>query len=209
MENLNPEDSFFVEATGNNYDYASINRTNDATNSTALLLLIEGYREAAFKLLSELTQNHNSNWLKIDSFIYPALYVYRHYLELILKDTIRYYRLLKGEISAEQTGFVNQHSLLELWKELKHYLENTIGHEADSALNRDIVENLLLEFDSKDKGSFTFRYPFNATKLSTALVTGSLDSFSIDLINLENTCRKVSIYFEGINWRVAAMLDKK
>jgi hypothetical protein len=209
MENLDAKDSFFVEATGNNYDYASINRTNDATNSTALLLLVEGYREASFKLLSELTQNHNNDWSKIDSFIYPALYVYRHYLELILKDTLRYYRLLKGEISAEQTGFANQHSLLELWKELKDHLENTIGHEADSILNRDIVEKLLTEFDSKDRRSFAFRYPFNATKLFTAPATISLSSFSIDLINLENICKKLSNYFEGINWRVAAMLDEK
>jgi hypothetical protein len=209
MESLDAKDSFFVEATGNNHNYASINRTNDATNSTALLLLIEGYREAAFKLLSELTQNHNNDWSKIDSFIYPALYVYRHYLELILKDTLRYYRLLKDEISADQTGFVNQHSLLELWKELKHYLENTVGHEVDSALNRNIAEKLLTEFDNKDKGSFAFRYPFNATKLFTAPATTSLNSFSVDLINLKNTCKKLSNYFEGINWRVAAMLDEK
>ena len=64
-------------------------------NLTGLLLLVEGYRESSFLLLNELTNNHENNWLKIDSFIYPALYLYRHYLEIILKDTLRYYRLLR------------------------------------------------------------------------------------------------------------------
>lgn len=201
--------SFFKAATGGSYTYATIDQSNDKTNFTGLLLLVEGYRDASFLLLNELTKNHNNDWLKIDSLIYPALYLYRHHLEIILKDTLRYYRLLRSEISYEQTGFENRHSLFDLWKLLRPYLDETYSQESDGSQTRDIVEKLLTEFDAKDKKSSAFRYPFDSNGNFKGSVKTSLPNFSIDLPNLEDVCRKLSRYFEGVNIHVAHMLDEK
>ena len=95
MEHPDINDTVFLEADGVGHNYASINRGKGIRNESGMFFIIEGYREASFYLLDELIKNHNQDWLKIDSIIYPVLFSFRHYLEVVMKDTLRYHRMIK------------------------------------------------------------------------------------------------------------------
>lgn len=208
MESPKLQDRLFIESTGLNYDYASINRRKGTRNELALFYLIEGYREASFVLIEELLNNHNQDWLKIDSFIYPVIFNFRHYLEIIIKDTLRYYRLINNEVLNDQIGFKNTHSLKTLWSELKPYLEQTYSAEVNLKDDLLAVEQLIDEIEEKDKGSFSFRYPYEGSKKIETPVQFTLPSMTIEIENLKLVMKKLSNFFEGINHHAAVILDQ-
>lgn len=208
MEIPNLKDKLFLESSGLDYDYASINRSYGSRNELALFYLIEGYRESAFLLLEELLNNHNKNWLKIDSFIYPVIFNFRHYLEIIIKDTLRYHRLINNEVFDDQIGFKNTHSLKKLWDELRPYLQQTFSTEANFKEDLLAVEQLIEEIEEKDNGSFSFRYPYEGSKKIDSSVQFMLPSMTIELENLKLVMTKLSNYFEGINHHAASILDQ-
>lgn len=209
METPNISDKLFKD--GNNstsYSYASINRSKGHLNEVGLFYIIEGYREATNLLIEKVVESENNDWLKIDSLIFPLLFNFRHYLEIIIKDTIRYYRLYNNEIFSDETGFVKEHSLTKLWSELNPYLKSTYENEEKNEADLNAVKNLLTEFDTIDKGSFSFRYSFEGKKKPNAEIVYSVAPMTIDLDNLQESIKKMQIFFEGVNGHIAALLDE-
>ncbi|MBS1641596.1 MAG: hypothetical protein JSR11_03875 [Bacteroidetes bacterium] len=208
MDTPNISDKLFLEVdTSTSYSYASINRSKGHLNELGLFYIIEGYREATNLLLEKIGEPEK-DWLKVDSLIYPLLFNFRHYLEVIIKDTLRYYRLYKREIFSNETGFVKEHSLTKLWQELEPYLKECYSHVDKIETDLKAVENLLIEFDSVDKGSYTFRYSFEGSKKNNTDIVYSIGSLTINLENIHNTIRKMQNFFEGINLHIAALLDE-
>jgi len=207
MEQPNINDRLFVEADGTEHNYASINRSKGIRNEKGMFFIIEGYREASFHLLNELINNHKDDWLKIDSFIYPILFTFRHYLEVIIKDTTRYHRMIRREVYSDQVGFKNDHSLSKLWNELRPYLEATYRDSEDLEDKLTAIEKLLAEFDDKDKGSYSFRYPFESSRSIDADIQFALPHISLDLKNLQMIFQKLSYYFDSINEHALIILD--
>lgn len=76
------------------------------------VVMPEAYINTALWLL-DLIKLSNNNIVK-DGYIYPALYCFRHYLELIMKDSIHYFKLNRGEILSDELGYERNHYLLEL-----------------------------------------------------------------------------------------------
>lgn len=208
MEHPNINDKFFLEAEGVGYDYASLNRQRGIRNESGLFFIIEGYRDAAYYLLDELLNNHKGDWLKIDSLIYPLLFSYRHYLEIVMKDTLRYHRLIKQETFFDQVGFKNEHSLIKIWTELKPYLEHIYVNAENLNEKFSAVEKLLNEIDEKDKGSYSFRYPFDSSRNLDTPIQFSLPHIAIDLGNLKAVFQKLSYYFDSINEHAKVLLDE-
>jgi len=208
MDRANINDKLFLDgdkSTG--YSYTSINCVKGHLNENGLFFIIEGYRETTNLLLEKLVDNKPEDWLKIDSLIFPLLFNFRHYLEIIIKDTIRYYRLYNKEIFSNEIGFLKEHSLTELWKVLSPYLKSNYENEVSMDTDSKAIENLLIEFDSIDKGSFSFRYPFNSNSKINGEIVFSVGAMTIDLNNLASTIKKMISYFEGINWHIAEILD--
>ncbi len=197
---------FLDDDSPTSYSKASINHSKGHLNELGLFYIIEGYREATNLLLAKIIEA-DKEWLKIDSLIYPLLFIFRHYLEVIIKDTIRYYRLYKKEVFSNETGFVNEHSLLKLWQQLQPYLKETYANVDTTETDLKAVENLLIEFDTVDKGSFAFRYSFEGSKKPNANIVYSIGTLTIDLENIHNTIIKMQNYFEGVNWHIAARLE--
>jgi hypothetical protein len=209
METPNISDMLFKDGDNSTgYSYASINRSKGHLNEVGLFYIIEGYREATNLLLDKVVESENNDWLKIDSLIFPMLFNFRHYLEVIIKDTIRYYKLYNQEIFSDETGFVKEHSLTKLWGELRPYLKSTYENVETNETDLQAVENLLTEFDTIDKGSFSFRYSFEGKKKPNAEIVYSVAPMTIDLENIQTTIKKMQNYFEGINWHIAALLDE-
>ncbi len=119
------EDKLFITNDGCNYEYSLINRRQGINNEHSQFLIIEGYRKASKELLESLLADEDIDWLKLDSKIYPILFLFRHYLEIIIKDTLRYYNILNDMIASDEVGFVKEHSLMTLWKSLKPFLERS------------------------------------------------------------------------------------
>lgn len=207
-------DKLFISGEGLNYDYASINQTRGILNHHSEFLIVEGYKTATVDLLNSLIQDDKIDWLKIDSKIYPIMFVFRHYLEMSMKSTLRFYNMLNDKTTYEQVGYIKEHSLEKLWKDLRPYLEKTFENYQEDLRSESIstltaVEALLAEFDSLDKNSFGFRYAFAGVKKPEEDVKFSLPSFTIDLNNLRQVILKCINFFDGINMQVEAMLDEK
>lgn len=210
----NKSDRLFINKKGNSYDYASINRFSGLNNEHTQFLIIEGYRDATIELLNQLLHDKEIDWLKIDSRIYPIVFMFRHYLEVILKDTLRHYNILNNNVQSDEVGYEKGHPLMDIWIKLKPNLEKNYAIydnelQIDCKEKDEAVEIIISEIDNVDKDSFGFRYAYKGTKSMNEKIKYSLPTMTIDLQNLQNTIIKMINYFEGINAQVAVFLDEK
>ena len=216
MERPTENDILFKSKNGNNFDYATINSQKGINNEHSLFLLVEGYRDASSKLLNELLTAEKVDWLKIDSLIYPILFSFRHYLELVIKDTIRNYNLIDKKINSDEIGFKKEHSILKLWTLLKNRIvENYEGYDKETIQQCEIentsVENMLIEINNLDEFSFGFRYPFQIVdygKNINSKIVYMFGELKIDLNNLNENMSKLINYFEGLNCQSVHILDE-
>lgn len=190
--------------------YAIINKTKGINNEYTQFYIIEGYRECLKMLLNGITNNKDRDNLKIDCQIYPILYTFRHYLEIILKDTLRYYKILNDEVKSDEIGYKKGHHLFEIWENLKPYLLNDSIHCSEESKIEEAVEKIILEMDGVDKDSFGFRYAFKGEKDEKNKVRYSIpNGMTIEIKNLQEVIVRTINYFEGINWKVTDLLDQK
>ncbi|MCK9617495.1 MAG: hypothetical protein M0R21_06620 [Lentimicrobiaceae bacterium] len=213
-EKLKITDKLFQEKSGMNYDYSSINMTKGLNNDQALFLIAEGYKNASIELLDKLLNDNKINWLKLDSLIYPIVFLFRHHLEIIIKDTIRFENITDGNSFSDEIGFPTEHSLIDLWKDLrpkieKRYISYDENLKNDCIETNNAVENMISEIDNLDKGSYSFRYPFNKPNRGNNEVNYSLPQITIGLKNLKNNMIKLINYFDGINEQARIALDEK
>src|SRR5260370_29182350 len=90
-----------------------------------------------------------------DSLVFPIVFMYRHYLELRLKQIIRDGNLFLGNPSI----FPKHHQIDRLWRECKVILKQVEPKVLDQDL--EAVEERILEFSTNDPGSMAFRYPID------------------------------------------------
>lgn len=112
------------------------------------LAYMEGYFEVADYLVDhflDMTQ---------DFAVYPTMFLYRHYIEIGLKNILylleRYHDIQRREPLVE-------HKLSKIWNHVRSLLEKCEEPFDDKHLNG--VEKVIIDFDKFDAGSFTFRYP--------------------------------------------------
>lgn len=134
----------------------------------------KGYRKAA-KLLSDkfLTQNGFADYEG-----YPIVFLYRHALELNLKNIIYWgIRLaeFKNQIPIDKELY-NQHFLNKLAKKSTDILRILFKHDAEL---ESVIKNMILvaeEYSELDINSFSYRYPID--------ITGSYPTKKNQLVNI-------------------------
>jgi len=90
-----------------------------------------------------------------DTFVLPALFLYRHYLELQMKWLIRRAAQIVG-----RTDFQPHHNLIEQWRQCDDLLMQAIPRDASVAQpEMQHVERIVREMAKVDPNSFAFRYP--------------------------------------------------
>ncbi len=112
------------------------------------------YLESANALI-EITVRDRS---KLDVYVYSAVFLYRHSVELLLKDLIWMSNYLLGRGKT----FPKHHHLMELWRILKANAISLLN--SDFPMNKkqvQYVETILVEFAKYDPESDSFRYPFD------------------------------------------------
>ncbi|OAV72805.1 hypothetical protein Barb7_03044 [Bacteroidales bacterium Barb7] len=137
-------------------NHAIINERQFATP----VFIIIGYYQNAKSIVWNLC-NENS-YLQKNTMIYPALNSFRqYYIELTRKDSIRRFKLAEG-LDYSKAGHAKTHSLVDLWKELVEFIKDSNPNPNDTTLLA--IENLIIEFNQLDEGSYNFRYYYDINR---------------------------------------------
>jgi len=114
----------------------------------------EGYRIAAERLAE-----HAPQWHEQDFLLYPIVFLYRHYVELRLKDLIG----LGQRLAHETVAVPETHDLRRLWGTAKPHLERELD-PADRNRRREITEmqRVIQELAALDPRGTAFRYATDA-----------------------------------------------
>ncbi|AVI68661.1 hypothetical protein CKQ84_08130 [Shewanella sp. WE21] len=120
-------------------------------------LYIEGYREAADKLVHDVVQSGTNQ----DILVFPISFLYRQYIELQLKHIIRESRIFLEE----EASFPENHKIGDLWNTVNSLMVRIIKDHDKSIKNYitredvQIIKMIITEFVKVDPESFAFRYP--------------------------------------------------
>jgi hypothetical protein len=147
---------------------------------------------AADNLVQSVIASNDSQ----DYLVNPIAFLYRHYLELRLKELLFSSTLLLQEDPRVQ----NEHDLTKLWEELRPKLEKVRpGFTTDSDL--DAIKNRLREFCEKDPGSYAFRYPVNPRGKP------ALPDMLINLKQLRDVVQGISLVLDSISTAIGVYAD--
>lgn len=105
-----------------------------------------GYAQTILILFDRIFERQDP----IDYFVYPLLFLCRHYLEIQLK-----YILFLNQVKFD-TG-KNGHTLNKLWEKVSLEIRNR-WPDCDVPEEYTIISDLINDFEKHDPGSTTFRY---------------------------------------------------
>ena len=149
----------------------------------------EGYIGVAIRLLDLIKLSDNIA-IK-DSYIFVALYCFRHYLELTMKDSLIHY--YKGEAAFTKVKECG-HNLLLLYKEILK-LPNVTQDETTNT-----VREMINTIQGYDPMGVTFRYPYHINEQTGEIKTSLRPNMVLRSIRTLRT-RMMQLYnfFDGIN----------
>ncbi|MDW9570205.1 hypothetical protein GOA98_24540 [Sinorhizobium meliloti] len=117
-----------------------------------------GFRTAAGRLALQVCETHSDQ----DSLVYPILYLYRHHIELVLKDIFRSAAmLLNRSIADSEEEALGRHDLLPIWELIVLLLDpacEAIGEDAIPAEDIEGVRSYLHQVAEHDPDGQRFRY---------------------------------------------------
>lgn len=141
-----------------------------------------GYRNAGDALFERVAQDRG----EADALVYPIVFCYRQYLELMLKDTLVEARRYFGI----DEPFDPEHSLMHHWVPLRALLEKRWSDHPEPL---DAVGENLGQFDEVDKGSFAFRY--STTTSGQPSLPNEMEH--INLRNLSEVVARIGTFLEA------------
>lgn len=148
--------------------------------------LAEHYLESANALI-KITARDRS---KLDVYIYTAVFLYRHSVELLLKALICRSNYLLGK----DKTFSKHHHLLGLWQTLKSNAISILASDFPMSKEQvQHVETILKEIMKYDPESDSFRYPFDKKMKRT----NSCIHY-INVINLYEQFNQLHEYFDPL-----------
>ena len=132
----------------------------------------------------------------LDKAIIPIVFLYRHFIELSLKDIICTAR----QLESEGHDFPQHHRLDDLWTEAKRLIEKHYGKDSPPELAN--VQPYIDEFMTHDPYATAFRYPTDRDG------TPSLRGLKhINLRNLYETMERLGNMFECLCTDLSVRLD--
>ncbi len=162
---------------GHSRHYANIHHSN--------CLYIAGYKSAGDKLSKFVMEKRT----EYDSLIYPIVFLYRHYIELSLKDIID-----RGSNLLDSEGYDFNHKLMDLWHKAeevsKKIFEEFYPYDP-SKCNYAFMLHIVSEFNSVDEFSVEFRYSKRKNGMGTLP--------SIEHINIEILHRNIGYFSNDIS----------
>lgn len=177
MRKLKRDEQLFVEAE-DWWMNACLDWYHDPTE-----LYIVGYKEAGDSLVKSVSDRKGT----ADSLIFPIVFLYRHYIELRLKNLLHDgHRQLDKEYKQKP-----EHQLSKLWSKVRKILVELWpdGNKDDLAA----FDSLIDQLEKVDPRSTTFRYPKDFDGNNSL----KMDSSRVNLRNLEEVVGAMAIILEG------------
>lgn len=119
-------------------------------SSNPLYTYTTGYKEAADALVNMVLEKSERQ----DVLVYPICFLYRHYIELSLKEIISSGQCLLGG----DTGFPQHHKISNLYGEAKKIIKkvfSSLSYHPDLSF----IDHVISEYAQIDPQSISFRYP--------------------------------------------------
>jgi len=116
------------------------------------------YLESANALIDRTIDDRS----KLDVYIYSAVFLYRHSVELSLKELI----WMSNFILGKGKTFPEHHDLMEIWRSIKNNANSLLTSDDFPLNGKEVqyVETTLKEIIKYDPGSHAFRYPLDKKK---------------------------------------------
>lgn len=148
----------------------------------------EMFKAAADNLIDTIGSNTSK---KADEIINPAIFLYRHSIELIMKGILVTHYLLEELDFEKIQKKLDGHYLENLWTKtevaIRIHCKNYVEKDAKSLK---FMRDAIMEFHNIDKDSTIFRYPFD-NKLNVQKIGDSERHYAIDYVHLKNNVDKL------------------
>lgn len=168
---------------------------------------VRGYKEAADILTQNLCETSGRS---IDGLVYPICYLYRHYVEIFLKDIIEMCGRIYDIEETEEFLAKRSHSLSNLWNKLKEYLK--ISGKYEEAIPEELTQfdEVIEELSIFDPSGTAFRY-HKATNGRVLLQNPETKEpvRHCDVFALYDEIQKLSEILECIDMDLSVKLDYK
>lgn len=150
----------------------------------------EGFKESADKIIKELRRGENCE--HPDIYFLPIAYLYRHSLELKMKQIVKLaLRIELLESSDEIDDALKWHNLHKLWNHSKASIKKHWPDSSGEELNA--AERIIQEFHKIDKTGQNLRY---STTTSGNPTVSSLPE-AVDLIHLKDIFEAIYNFLDG------------
>lgn len=179
-----------------------------------------GYKYAADLAIEQGVQEHRLDFIKyhniyhtVDVLVWPAIYLYRQYLELRLKSIMIRGGMLKlcenGEYPNEDfMKFNPTHNIDELWKDCKTLLKNFYSEpDAVDLEELETMDKYIDEFSKFDKNSFKTRYPASKPTNKKEGKPWEYEKHQFSLMNLKLVMDNIYSYLEDQNISLDSAVD--
>ena len=155
----------------------------------------EGYRRGARLLVEYVAENARDQ----DYLVYPIIFLYRHHIELALKNIIvrGLYLIDRVPTEAEKKHLI-MHRLDLLWQDLKPMFADICKAAGWRAPERDDVEGIdeyIHQLSSMDPDSYAFRYAHS--KKGTPSLPSDLKQ--VNLRHFAETIERLADYLDGLD----------
>ncbi len=117
--------------------------------AASLSSVAEKYKEAADALANSAAKGN----VILDRAILPIAFLYRQYLELLIKDIIYTTRRIENE----GNNYPRHHNLKNLWAEAMRLFKKHYGQETPKEL--DYMQPIIDDLHTRDPKAVYFRYP--------------------------------------------------
>lgn len=141
-----------------------------------------GYKAAGDALVEHVARHE----IDADTLVFPIVFCYRQYLELLLKGMLADARTYYSIDAAAPIG----HSLLVLWEPLRVLFTR---RWPDASGDLDAVEDSLRQFDAVDRGSYAFRY----ATTPTGEMSLPVEFKQINLRNLGEVVERIGVFLDS------------
>lgn len=157
-------------------------------------LYCEGYLKAARVLANHALANEFDRGI----LFFPIAFLYRHHIELSLKDLIQ----TAHTVASGQQGSPEGHVLADLWEQLKKVLWRL--DESPRRNDLEAVEAYIRQMEQVDKRGQAFRYA-TSTEGKPHLREFNL----LDIRGFSEAMERLASYLSGISFRLNLLLDRR
>lgn len=117
-------------------------------------MIAEGFKEAADRIVLSLEESNHDRYA--DKYLFPVGFLYRHYLELSMKEIVRLGVSLQILEEPEVRKILKSHDLLALWGQTRRTLITFWANSDPTPVNA--VESVMRQFHQIDGNGQAFRY---------------------------------------------------